>query len=344
MRFAWVVLVAACSSMSELPPVDAGVPDAGPVSKADGTVTAWDTLAPLPVPRANHCAVAWGDRLIIAGGNDKPSGSSSFVSLDDVLAASVAEDGTLGPWTVIGHLPSPGTACVLAVNGSSLLLLGGLFADETLDGNIWSADLSGAELGAWQLIGTLPFARRALGPAAVVRDGTLWLTDSRLDGEGDAGAEAVVAFATIGGSWTALKYWNLFRGQPLATFTPQGAVIAGGYDDDAGTLTDVTAVAFDGGIVSMGALPAPRTFGAAAAADDWVFAVGGRVNSLGGAAADSVYASNGDGMWTAQARLPAPRSNHTATVVGDWLFVTGGSNNAPGGDTVYRARVKHPAN
>jgi N-acetylneuraminic acid mutarotase len=293
--------------------------------------------------------VAFQDRLVIAGGLYEPDGGTSFIALDDVSAATVAADGTLGGWTVIGHLPSPGYGCLFATTGDTLVLLGGLFTDDTLDGNVWTAKLGGdGQLETWQQVGELPYQRRPLGPAAAVRGSTLWLTDSRLDSESDAGAQAVVASATLStslGAWNLVQYWPQFRGQPLGAFTADAVFVMGGADDT-GTLTDVTALTLDSTTpVSTTALPAPRTYGAAVSADDWLFAVGGRVNYLGGPAVDTVYSAQeldgGVGAWTAQATMPAPRSNHTATVVGDWLFVAGGSDNAPGQDTLYRARVKH---
>jgi hypothetical protein len=329
-----------------------GTADAGKPGKADGMLEPWDTVTPLPIPRANHCAAALHGRLVVAGGNYKPDGGTDFVTLDDVQAVTVAADGTLGSWEVIGHLPSPGISCVLAAQGDTLVLLGGLFTDNTQDGNVWTATLQGnGMLGNWTQVGLTPYGRRALGPVADFRGDTVRLTDGVLQGETDGGEQSVLATATLTGSnlssWSLVPYWPIFRGQPLATFSTDALFVAGGYDSDAGVLTDTTGVLLSSGAVStQQPLPAPRTFGAAVMADDWAFAIGGRINYLGGVAVDTVYSAQETdagvlGPWTAQASMPAKRSNHQATVVGDWLFVTGGSNNAPGGDTVYRARVKH---
>jgi hypothetical protein len=329
-----------------------GAADAGKPGKADGMLEAWATVTPLPVARANHCAVALQGRLVVAGGNYKPDGGTDFVTLGDVQAATVAPDGTLGNWQVIGNLPSPGISCVLAAQGDTLVLLGGLFTDSTQDGNVWTATLQGnGMLGAWTQAGATPYGRRALGPVADLRGDTLRLTDAVLAGETDGGEQSVLATATLTngnlGNWSTVPYWPLFRGQPLAAFSADALFVAGGYDSDAGVMTDTTGVLLSSGAVStQQLLPAPRTFGAAVMADDWAFAIGGRTNYLGGPAVDTVYSAQELdagvlGPWTAQAPMPDKRSNHQATVVGDWLFVTGGSNNAPGGDTVFRARVKH---
>jgi hypothetical protein len=327
---------------------DSGAPDAGPQSHADGTVEPWTTLAALPAPVANHCAVAMGSTLILAGGNNEPTGATSFVSLDAVQAAAVAADGSLGTWNLIGHLPSPGTECVLAVSGNTLVLLGALFDDDTLDGNVWTATLgTDGMLTPWVLVGTLPYGRRALTAGATIVDGTVWLTDAQLSSEGPE--QSIIASATLGatalGAWTKTQYWPEFRGMPLGAFTDDAAFILGGYDDS-GVLTDVTGIAFAGGSgAPTTALPEARTYGAAVAVDGYVFAIGGRTEVLGVAPLPTVLSAKSDGAtvgaWTTQAAMPSPRSNQTATVVGDWLFVLGGGNNGPGLDTVFRARVKH---
>lgn len=316
---------------------------------ADGTLEPWSTTAPLPVARANHCAAAVGDFLVVAGGNHKPSGSPDFVSLDDVLIARVAKDGSLGLFTTAGHLPSPGINCVLAVSGRTLVLLGGLFTDDTLDGKAWTATLdeTGA-LSPWHEVGTMPFGRRALSAGATVWDGGVVLSDSRLPSEGTE--TAVVAFAPLSatslGPWTMQEYAPVFRGQPQGAFTASGgAFIAGGYDSTS-VLTEVVGLELGVGAPAVTTpLPEPRSFGAGAAADDFVFVIGGRAQIFGATPAVTVTSAEADGgvlgAWREQRPLPQPRANHTATVVGDWLFVVGGGNGGPGVDTVYRARVKH---
>src|SRR5437899_2660354 len=91
---------------------------------ADGTLEAWQLVTRLPIPRANHCAVAVGGELLVAGGNYRPAGSTDFITLDDVQLLTAT-----GTWVRAGTLPSPGTECVLASSGRVVVLLGGLFND-----------------------------------------------------------------------------------------------------------------------------------------------------------------------------------------------------------------------
>ena len=156
-----VLLACACGQpelrpITEVPPVmTMPMPEEQqPASMADGTLEPWTTERALPVPRANHCAAAFGDQLVVAGGNYKPAGATDFVTLDDVQIAKVASDGALLPWRRAGSLPGPAVDCVLAVQGDTLVLLGGLFADDTMNARVWTATFTtDGTLGAWSEVG-----------------------------------------------------------------------------------------------------------------------------------------------------------------------------------------------
>lgn len=353
MRRAWVLLVMACGGekLTPVPMTELEQPGPAPMeaprSGADGTVDAWVADRALPVARANHCAAAFGDRLIIAGGNYKPAGATDFVALDDVQVAKVGSDGALQEWKLAGRLPAAGVDCVLAVDGATLVLLGGLFADNTLNGRVWTATLSAdGALGTWSEVGALPYGRRSLGGVAKLRGDSLWLNDARLSSEG--AAEAVLATATLGSTlsaWTSTSYATSFRGKPQVAFTDEAAFIIGGYGDANAVQASVTAIGLGSGpVMETAALPESRAFGAAAEADGWLFVTGGRTQLFGVQPSAVVWSAKADGLsvtaWKPQAALPEVRSNHTATVVGDWLFVAGGGAGAGGLDTVFRARVK----
>src|SRR4051794_35367804 len=96
MRTAWLVpVLAACST--------------SPASVATGELGPWQTAASLPTPRANHCSTAVEDWVLVIGGNYM--GADGFVKTDEIHAARVAPDGSLGAWQLAGHTPSPVTEC-----------------------------------------------------------------------------------------------------------------------------------------------------------------------------------------------------------------------------------------
>jgi hypothetical protein len=158
--------LAACSSSSDDP---AAAPIAPPPAvtpttpRANGTLEAWTTLAPLPTPRANHCAVAANGFLVVIGGNHKPKGAAEFVNLADVHVARIAADGTLGAWTRAGSTPSPVSSCTAASDGKDVYLVDGIFVDATLGAKVRRATLADdGTLGAWQELGALPDGVRVL--------------------------------------------------------------------------------------------------------------------------------------------------------------------------------------
>lgn len=335
--------------VTEVPPVVMPKPEEPkPVSKADGTLEPWSTERPLPIARANHCAAAFGDQLVVAGGNYKPVGAADFVTLDDVQIAKVASDGVLLPWRRAGSLPGPAVDCVLAVQGNTLVLLGALFADSTMNARVWTATFgTDGTLGSWTEVGTLPYGRRALSGGAMLKDSKLWLSDAKLSTEG--AAEAVLASATLGNTlsqWTSTQYAMSFRGKPQVAFTSEAAFIIGGYGDANAVQTSVTAIPLAEGAVPADttALPDGRAFGAAASADGWLFVTGGRTQIFGVQPVKTVWVAKATGSvvgpWAEREGLPQARSNHTATMVGDHLFVVGGGAGAGGLDTVFRTRVK----
>jgi hypothetical protein len=319
------------------------------LTRADGTLGTWDILSPLPVARANHCAVAVGEFLLVAGGNYKPIGGTDFLTLDDVRSAKVLANGQLTAWDRAGTLPSPATDCILAASGRTVVLAGALFQDNTLNSRIWTATLDDAgHLSPWQEIGVLPYMRRAISAGAWLQGDTLYVSDTLLPTEGTA--EAIVASATLGnmlGPWTRTQYQTGFRGKPLGAITSSAVFIIGGYVEGNAVVTDVTAVPLSGDPpAATTPLPEGRSFGAAVAVDDFIFVTGGRAQILGVAPSKATFSAKATGAsvgaWSPQAQLPDLRSNHTAIANGDWLFVIGGGNGSGGLDTVYRARVKHP--
>lgn len=69
----------------------------------DGVVGEWLPLPATPEPRSHHSAVVVGDTLYLLGGlNGNPAGRN--VPLTSIIAATIARDGSLGPWREAGQL------------------------------------------------------------------------------------------------------------------------------------------------------------------------------------------------------------------------------------------------
>jgi hypothetical protein len=323
---------------------------------ANGTSASWATLTPMPIARANHCSAVLGGTLLVIGGNTKPAGSTDFVTTDVVHAADLQSDGTLGPWRIAGHTPSPVIGCTAAVNGNELLVIGGLFDQESDGGAVWSATLGpDGMLDAFQRRGGLPAGRVALSSAAWMDADTLFVVDTDLPTMTSAG-RVVVMHATLPaggavGAWTVDSGPSPFRGRAQYAFAHGALYTLGGYTGGKvnATVTDASVTPIvDGAVgasVSVIALLHPRSFGKAVAVDDYIFVVGGKDAIFSGAGETEVDAAaiGADGQlggWSAVAPLPDGRSNNDAVLGGDFLYVTGGGMGGPGLADVFAARVR----
>lgn len=318
---------------------------------ATGQLGAWQPGPALPVARANHCSAAIDDWVLVIGGN-RASGSA-FVSTDEIDAAQVADDGTVGPWQVAGHLPSPVSECDATSDGAHLYVIDGLYDDATQDGKIFTADLDATgTLGALTTLGALPDGVVTIATGATVHEGELLVMDQLLPGSGSSVVTLRTPLAGI--SWTSDDWKIGFHAQSAYAFSAAFAYSLGGYEDPSvGAVADVYvapigAAGAIGTVMATAALPAPLAFGQAVAVDDWVFLAGGRAETFGGSGATDVYAAPiGDAgalaSWATTMPLPVGRTNFALVVVGDYLVLTGGASAGPGDTTVLTARVRFPA-
>lgn len=359
-------LLVACSTTSgTTEPAPAPTP---PKPAANGTVEAFQEVTAMPTPRGNHCAVAVEGWLVVIGGNYKPAGKEDFVTTDQIHAAKIGEDGTLGAWQAAGKTPLPVSSCTVAADGKDIYLLDGIYENEAAHAprTVRRATL-GADgtLGAWQEAGTLPTGVRVLYSAADVSKGALRAFHVRLPDDGDAVSFVRTPIASGGANaWQESKWLTGFRGHPQYAFaeTPAGAFLyafggyAGANKGNAMLATGAGAkldeAGMPGAAFPVRDLPRPIGFGEAVAVDRWLFLVGGKESifpteackTCATARADILAAPIADdgtlGEWKTVATMPQGRSAHTVVVSGDHLYVIGGAFDAGGVTTVWSARVR----
>jgi N-acetylneuraminic acid mutarotase len=153
------------------------------IVKEDGTLGAWETLAPLPLKRSHHAMLAIGDYLYVIGGM---SGHPAFEheNLKSVLRAKLLADGTIEAWETIGELPVPlGTHAALFHLGN-IYLIGGVEGDSANEVNtekVWRAPvLEDGMLGEWVEDLPLP-APRAHAHHAPFVNGRVYLVGGALN-------------------------------------------------------------------------------------------------------------------------------------------------------------------
>ncbi len=345
-------LLCACGTSGTTPPdasIDAA-PDAS-AAKANGTLGAWQTLAPMPTARANFCAAVVGSYVVAIGGN--LPGDGGFTKLDAVHVARFHADGSLDPWQLAGHTPSPVTECTATGDATTLYLLDGIYDDASIEGQLFTATLAAdGTLGTFaQVQGALPTGVDLFDDLAFTTGTSLVAMTSKL-----TGSCAVLGTPLGQAQWTNSDWLFEFRGRPQwATATAGGATfgyVLGGYSDaDSGNVvlatghgTKIQADGTTGPAFDVTALPQPTTFGTAASADDWVFVIGGRDALFAASPRPDVIStqttSDGKlGAWGAEPPLPSPRSNVSAVVAGSFLYVLGGAD-ASATDTVFAAQAR----
>ena len=317
---------------------------ASPSNVATGQLDAWTVASDMPIPRANHCSAAIDDWILVIGGNHMVNGG--FASSDEIDAARIAGDGTLGPWQVAGHTPSPVTECNATSVGRTLYLIDGIYDDDSDARGIFTATLDAqGTLSPFTNGGQLPGV--AIGMEAAALDQRLVVMTTNVPGDHDSGRTAALISPVRDLTWNATDLGFGFRGQAQYAFTDHFIYTLGGYHDtQTGPLRDVSMTPLAGGTTtSTTELPQPIAFGEAVAVDDWLYIVGGRPGVFGSSGQTAVYAagieSDGSlGSWSTTAALPMGRTNHDLTLVGDYLVLTGGAEMGPGDAHVLISRVR----
>jgi hypothetical protein len=354
-----VVVGSGCSSSGSLPsgPSDAGTLDGGDrgdggvSTHANGTLGPWQTLTPMPVRRANFCAVAVGEHIVVIGGDYDADGG--FVRLDEIDVARAGSDGTVSTWSVAGKTPSPLQQCTVAAAGTTLYLLDGIYDDTTKGGQVFSATLSAeGTLSAWANVVALPPPTRLISQTAWTVGDVLVAIHSDTDDVTRALHASISAGLT---PWSDSPWLPEFRGAAEWAHTPGFTYVVGGYADaDAGNAVLTSgwgaSVAADGSFGTPFALPklaTPTTYGSAVGVDEWVFVLGGRDGVFGGAPSADVFSAQAGadgklGAWASQAAMPAGRTNFAVVAGGDYVYALGGASAlaASAADTVFAARAR----
>jgi hypothetical protein len=329
---------------------------AGPQSRANGTLSDWQTLLPMPLPRANHCAVAIGGAVVVIGGNYRPAGATDFVTTDEIDVAHVGADGALSPWMSAGRTPSPVSGCTAVAVGTQVWLIDGLYDDTSYAGKVLAAELSqDGTLGQWKQMGALGPGVRVLYSDAYAGATQLFVAGSSLPDNGNLTFVLSSPMGATLGAFTTHALAQGFRGHPQFAFGGGFFYALGGYlDADQNNVmsADVFAAAASadatfGDGFSTTPLPSPTGFGEAVAVDGYVFVVGGRGEIFSpDARADVISAPIGGdgrlGAWSPQKSLPQGRTNLRVVAAQDFLYVLGGGHGGPGLDNVFAARVRFP--
>ncbi|MFT3767437.1 MAG: hypothetical protein QM820_18445 [Minicystis sp.] len=124
--------------------------------QADGSLSAWTEGPTMSTGRFHGAMIAYKSFVYAVGGLDG-DGKDNTPSVD---RATVAADGTLGPWTAVTALPGKRSHHGLAIDGNHLYVTGGLSGDPagvatTYDDVLQAQVNEDGSLGDWTAAGTL---------------------------------------------------------------------------------------------------------------------------------------------------------------------------------------------
>ncbi len=140
----------------------------------DGRLGEWEALPDLPRPRSHHAMVVRDGALYLVGGLDgNPAGENT--PLDDVIAAEIRADGTLGPWREVSRLPHAYATHASVMADDALWLFGGVEDNARVVDVVLRAPFgSTGAIGDWSVVSPgLPAARSHVHQLPVV-DGRVY--------------------------------------------------------------------------------------------------------------------------------------------------------------------------
>lgn len=135
----------------------------------DGRLGGWEALPNLPRPRSHHAMVVGDGALYVIGGLDgNPAGANT--PLDDVLAAEIRPDGTLGSWREVSRLPHAYATHASVVAANAIWLFGGVEDNARVVDVVLRAPLGATgAVGEWSVVSPgLPAARSHVHQLPVV--------------------------------------------------------------------------------------------------------------------------------------------------------------------------------
>jgi hypothetical protein len=206
-----------------------------------GSINAWTATTSLPKARAFHRAVVatpsnsvvtGAGYIYVLGGATTAAGQPS----DSVFRGTIASDGTLSAWTLVGRLPTPLHSFGAAIFLGNLYVWGGATTGNVPVATAYRAsiDASGG-LGTWQTEVSLPFKRAYFGFGAFGGylyafggdSGTVTPNDSSVLG-GTKIADVVYARIDLHTRDLMAAGWTLSPNHLTKTVVKHTTVVAGG--------------------------------------------------------------------------------------------------------------------
>jgi hypothetical protein len=153
----------------------------------DSALESWQTMAPMPTPRAQHAAVEFEGRIYVMGGKN-----NSFVD----IATSEVYDPATNTWSSLPPMPTARDHITMAVVDSLIYVIGGRIGWTNLD----LVEAFAPNSNTWYTMPPLPTARSGLGSAVI--NGRIYVTGGeRFGGTNNKVFEEVEEFDPATNGW-----------------------------------------------------------------------------------------------------------------------------------------------
>lgn len=231
-------------------------------------------------------------------------------------AQGLRVSSTVLPW----RLPSPVSREAVAVQGSDLVVLGGLDPSDTSTGSVYTLALPG---GRPSTVGELPRAVHDAGGASLGSSAFVF-------GGGSSTLTSDVQALPSGGGPSVVSHLPSPRADLTAASLSGHAYLVGGYDGSA-MQPDVLTTSDGSSFRTLAALPQPVRYAAVAGVGSYLYVFGGQTSLSGSpvqATADIQRIDVDTGAAAVVGQLPAPLSDAGAVSVGSQVLVMGGRSSS----------------
>ena len=302
-------------------------------------VSPWQEAAPLPLPLFESQGAAVGDKLYLFGGfhNEAVQATRSVFAYDPAT----------NTWSPRAEMPAAVTHAGVAVDGTTVWVVGGLAGDYNGGVNptaaeVWKYD---TVADAWSAGPSLPMAGGA-GGVALENRRLHYFGGLGADGQTDTGRHWVLNLDDAASRWRSAAPLPVARNHfGTAVLNGQVYAIGGqhGRDETTGNLRDVHVYnPANNRWRAAARLPAPVSHfhPSTAVADGKILIAGGVTN--GRTPLDDVLQYDpATNRWSASDPLPAPRKAPVMAVLGGSVYVVAGSpgDNFPQPTTWFRPLV-----
>ncbi|HTK59889.1 MAG TPA: kelch repeat-containing protein [Candidatus Baltobacteraceae bacterium] len=274
-----------------------------------GTGTHWETVKPMPKPRAAFGAAAAGNTIYVVGGID-----GFFRTLSSAMAYDIGADA----WRELPRLPQAVHHPAVVSDGKRIYVIGGLtgLASRPID-DVYAFD---PEKNSWEQLGRLNDFRGA--SAAATLDGTLYV----MGGVTTAGPDDAFEYYDVPRSgWNGLKSMSTAR-LDLAAASAGGRIFALGGRKGSVAKSLGTVEAYDPKKQIWESAPdmaVPRSAHAAVARDGLIYVLGG-ASKEGVVEEVEIFDTKKNAWSTMPLPMPNPRHGLAAVAWKDRIYAIGG--------------------